>query len=436
MLIRKFFHIQQTGCVMDYIEQFDNLVHQLLAQDPTLPHDVITGRFIDGLRDDIRSVVLIHCPVNLDTASSLALLQEELSPDSSRRESRRVEGLLPLKPPMKDVHVQTSYLSNKTPPSSLSEEKRSSEVTKFSMTQSEDKLASMRAFRRAKGLCYKCGVKWNPSHKCAATVPLQVIEEVWQMLPDSELSPDSDSEDLCALSAHALSGTEAHKTLKQNGKLGKQRVVLLVDSGSSTNFISEQLANSLTNWTPLVSPLKVKVADGRTLLCTHEISNCVVVIQGIRFSVPLKILPLGCYDIILGMQWLENHSPMTVNWKDKLISFSYGQDTVTLQGQKPDHVNCETVAFAQVQALDMNNEIWCFVACQFNSGPTSSPIWPPEIATLIQQCSELFTEPKGLPPHRSCAHTIPLVPGAQPFKLRAYCYNPAQKDEIEAQLLK
>jgi len=46
----------------------------------------------------------------------------------------------------------------------------------------------------------------------------------------------------------------------------------------------------------------------------------------------------------------------------------------------------------------------------------------------------LFAKPIGLPPKRHISHTIPLVPRAQPFRLRPYRYNPAQKDEIEKQV--
>jgi hypothetical protein len=51
----------------------------------------LTNRFIDGLRDDIRSVVLVHRPRNLDTASSIALLQEESSRDNPKRDYKKTE---------------------------------------------------------------------------------------------------------------------------------------------------------------------------------------------------------------------------------------------------------------------------------------------------------------------------------------------------------
>jgi len=46
----------------------------------------------------------------------------------------------------------------------------------------------------------------------------------------------------------------------------------------------------------------------------------------------------------------------------------------------------------------------------------------------------LFAEPSGTPPVRCIDHTIPLLPGTQPFRIRPYRYTPAQKDEIEKQV--
>lgn len=73
-LLRQFFHIRQPTNVHEYIETFSYLIHQLLAHDPKLVVTVITNRFIDGLKKDIKSVVMVHRPQDLDSASSLALL--------------------------------------------------------------------------------------------------------------------------------------------------------------------------------------------------------------------------------------------------------------------------------------------------------------------------------------------------------------------------
>uniref|UniRef100_A0A8R7V0R5 Uncharacterized protein n=1 Tax=Triticum urartu TaxID=4572 RepID=A0A8R7V0R5_TRIUA len=51
--------------------------HMISYSELTHPYFFLT-RFIEGLRADIRAVVLIQRPPDLDTACSLALLQEEV----------------------------------------------------------------------------------------------------------------------------------------------------------------------------------------------------------------------------------------------------------------------------------------------------------------------------------------------------------------------
>ena len=53
---------------------------------------------------------------------------------------------------------------------------------------------------------------------------------------------------------------------------------------------------------------------------------------------------------------------------------------------------------------------------------------------MIDYYSNLFAEPTGLPPSRPMNHRIPLLEGAQPFRLRPYRYTPTQKSEIEQQV--
>lgn len=96
--------------------------------------------------------------------------------------------------------------------------------------------------------------------------------------------------------------------------------MVLIDSGSSRNFISERFASHFPNWQPLQQPVNVKVADGGILMCTHEV-DCLWLVPGEEFSTKFKILPLKCYDAIIGMDWLELYSPMEVQWAHKWISF-------------------------------------------------------------------------------------------------------------------
>jgi hypothetical protein len=101
ILIRQFYHIQQNSSVGEYIELFDQLVHQLLAHENQLTPTMITTRFIDGLRDEIKSDVVIQRPPDLDTACSLALLREDVLLHMGRRDGRKMEHGAILKPNLK-----------------------------------------------------------------------------------------------------------------------------------------------------------------------------------------------------------------------------------------------------------------------------------------------------------------------------------------------
>jgi hypothetical protein len=76
-LIHQLFHISQTGIVADYVERFSALVDQLAAYESESNPLYYATRFLDGLRDDIKSVVMIEHPLSLDTACALVLVQEE-----------------------------------------------------------------------------------------------------------------------------------------------------------------------------------------------------------------------------------------------------------------------------------------------------------------------------------------------------------------------
>lgn len=73
LLIHKLFTIKQSSSVTDYVKHFTELVDQLAAYSNSTPV-YYTMCFIDGLIPEIKSVVLVQHPQNLDTACVLALL--------------------------------------------------------------------------------------------------------------------------------------------------------------------------------------------------------------------------------------------------------------------------------------------------------------------------------------------------------------------------
>jgi hypothetical protein len=67
-LIRQLFHIRQSGTVVEYVDQFLELVDQLASYEPGTNQLYYAMIFVDGLREDIKSMEMIQHPSNLDSA--------------------------------------------------------------------------------------------------------------------------------------------------------------------------------------------------------------------------------------------------------------------------------------------------------------------------------------------------------------------------------
>jgi hypothetical protein len=74
LLVRQLFSIRQSGTVLEYVEQFSSLVDQLNAYEQIQDPLHYTMKFIDGLKPEFKSLVLMKRPSTLDTSFVLAQL--------------------------------------------------------------------------------------------------------------------------------------------------------------------------------------------------------------------------------------------------------------------------------------------------------------------------------------------------------------------------
>jgi hypothetical protein len=297
-------------------------------------------------------------------------------------------------------------------------------------------------YRRSKGLCFKCGGKWGPQHKCSATLPLKYIEDVWNILGECypESSPeqvDPDPDELMALSNQAAKGISTPHTLKIHAHIKHRPGIILVNLGSSHNFISEHKVENFKPWTPVGHPMAVKVVDGSLLQCTHKVTNYTWTAQGVLFTNTFKVLPLQCYDAILGMDWLEAFSQMQMEWKQKWLNFTMQDQVVKLQCIPDVVLSIHELTCNQLLSLYKINDIWQTVELYSVESPSDTlPVAPllVEMAQLVEEFPVIFEEPSGIPPPNTVTHSIPLMVSTHPFRLNPYRYTPAQKDETETQI--
>lgn len=243
-LIRQWFHVKQVSSVSEYVERFDIIMHQLNAYDSTAPPEYFMTKFVDGLKDEIRTIVLFQRPQDLDVACSLAFLQEEAlegvrNSGYKRSEASGAYSRTPMRAPQQAL---TSTIPARQNLTFTPEENK---VPEYNRSR-DDRISALKAYRKSKGLCFTCGERWSKEHKCATSVQLQVVQELLDIIQtDNEESsePEAVSEEeevkLMAISQQALNGTESNRSIRLRGWIQGFELLMLVDSGSTHSFIDE-----------------------------------------------------------------------------------------------------------------------------------------------------------------------------------------------------
>lgn len=108
--------------------------------------------------------------------------------------------------------------------------------------------------------------------------------------------------------------------IRFRGRINGRDGELMLDSGSSSNFISPSFIRKHGLRTQeLETEQRVRLADGREHTVRRGIMNAVVKWDGWSGTVTLLVLPLQQYDVILGMTWLKKYNPH-INWQTGRVS--------------------------------------------------------------------------------------------------------------------
>uniref|UniRef100_A0ACD5TPA9 Uncharacterized protein n=1 Tax=Avena sativa TaxID=4498 RepID=A0ACD5TPA9_AVESA len=374
--LKQFLSLKQRGTVEEYHVEFEKLSYLISMQNPHYDEQFFVAHFIKGLKADIRTAVEVQVPGTVERAILLAIVQQEVLAGTKSWALRA-----------------TGY--NKHEPA----------VPKTDWAKPAVKLGSgdlwkdrqLRNFRRANGLCFKCGEKFDPTHQCGKKAPMEIhaaetvecpellSDEVLNMIEQNDIAQAAQ----LSLSIHAMAGTEGAKTLRLRALIGNQILLILVDSGSSS-FINTHMIDRIKCQVQDTEPIPVKIADGSFMQCNKFVPSLSWWCQGQTFTTDMKILDLGAYDAILGMDWLELHSPMVTDWKNHSLAFQYNNSFITLKGVLAPATNSiREFPVEQLVKWYKGNEVWAMAVVQAESDHEVAHI-PPEVQTLLQGFQDVF----------------------------------------------
>ena len=109
--------------------------------------------------------------------------------------------------------------------------------------------------------------------------------------------------------------------IEVDGKILEKPIFILIDYGSTLTYISPRLVDlcKMRKYDFEKSWL-VQLAIGTKRKLASFISSCEVYMQDLITKVDLNVLPLGSYDVLIGMDWLEKHK-FVLNFFEKTFDY-------------------------------------------------------------------------------------------------------------------
>jgi hypothetical protein len=115
-----------------------------------------------------------------------------------------------------------------------------------------------------------------------------------------EPSQDLDLEDTTrTIYFHALCNINTPQTLKIQGYIKNKKVTMLIDSGSTHNFIHYKLAKYLNCFVFPTPKFQVMTADGGTIDCSRKCHSIKLNMGEYFLGVPMISVQMGGVDVVL-----------------------------------------------------------------------------------------------------------------------------------------
>lgn len=96
--------------------------------------------------------------------------------------------------------------------------------------------------------------------------------------------------------------------------------LIIIDSGTSHNFITRELVDSLVLPLTQTREFKVNLGNGSHRTSHGRCRGLIVTIHRYRMVVDAYVLDLGGIDLILGVECLETLGVTRTDWKKKAMS--------------------------------------------------------------------------------------------------------------------
>ncbi|XP_074379422.1 uncharacterized protein LOC141720727 isoform X1 [Apium graveolens] len=368
MLYDSFKQLKQTSTVEHYFDQFEKLMEQLKRKMPTLTEEFFVESFVGGLHKEVKEVMRLLEPTTVEQAFKrakyYALWNQKLFDKGSGKTVKT---------------NQNSRTGKEATLQSLKVEQKPTTVENVQISEENQKETVNQTLEEPK----------ESSDELNSNTERRSLEEL-----------------IMEVYVHDIEGHHTNQTLVLTGEKGKHTLSILVDDGSTHSFLDETAASKLKYDMVETTPLQVLVANGNKLTSKYQCTDFSWKMGKKEFRTTVRALPMGRYDLVLGVDWLGSLGPVTFDYKHLKFTFMYQGQNITLegnkQGLKPVLHEMSVAAFVRSCQRQENGFIYLlYQVPETEKGAEATAVastCQAALAKLLQQFEDIFKAPTGLPP--------------------------------------
>ncbi|VFQ68537.1 unnamed protein product [Cuscuta campestris] len=357
--------LTQSSTILAYQTEFETILNKVSG----VPESTLIAMYIAGLKQPIRREVNLRNPTTLPLTFALA---RELSAchleaaGSYSRELRRPWSARPPTTPSAGLLPTPGPSSRPSPVPQASHNSESSpKLPVVRLTNAE------KTERTKKGLCWYCDEKWIAGQNCKHRFLLLMGPDEEDAEPLEQLdTPNSDDLIIADISSmHALAGSPNPRALKLAGMVNGSAVQVLLDSGSTHNFIHPGVAERLQLVLHPVPSFRVYVGNGDSLRCAYACPQTAISLQGHAFLIDLYLLEIHGTDVVLGVQWLQTLGKVAHDYAQMTMEFMWQGNSITLHGNTPSPRQISYGQFCTMVAASTSWALYELVVSQPEKAP-------------------------------------------------------------------
>nr|GEU84170.1 putative reverse transcriptase domain-containing protein [Tanacetum cinerariifolium] len=389
------FHI--SGCAIDNQVKFATCTLLGAAQTWWNGHTEKVNKYISGLPDNIHGNVMSARPKTLDEAIELAndLIDKKLRTYAERQNDKK----------------------RKANDSSRNNQQQQPHKKQIN-NNNNNKVQNT-------GICFECGEP-KPFKK---------------NYPKLKINGCANENGGARGKAYVLGGGDSNpesNTVTGTFLLNNHYASILFDTGVDRSFVSTAFS-ALLNIAPIVldNHYDIKIADGKIIRVNTILRGCTLDFLNHPFNIDLMPVPLGSFDVIIGMDWLREYHAVIV-CDEKIVRVPFGNDALIFQGKRNDQVHesrLNIILCVKSQKYLLKGCDVFLVHITTKEAKDKSEGKRLEDVPIVRDFHEVFPEDlPGISPARQVEFQIDLVPGDAPVARAPYWLAPSKMKELAKQL--